>query len=43
MKEIQVKDNVGIRIDKFLSINTELSRSKIQKLIKEKKILIQKL
>ena len=37
--EIKVEVN-DIRIDKYLSNNTELSRSKIQKLIKENKILV---
>ncbi len=37
--EIKVEVN-DIRIDKYLSNNTELSRSKIQKLIKDNKILV---
>ena len=37
--EIKVEDD-NIRIDKYLSLKTELTRSKIQKLIKDKKILV---
>ena len=37
---LKVVDNEGLRIDKFLSLKLELSRSKIQKLIKEEKVLV---
>ena len=37
---LKVVDNDGLRIDKFLSLKLELSRSKIQKLIKEEKVLV---
>lgn len=37
---IKVIDKEGVRIDKFLAEELELSRSKIQKLIKEDKILV---
>ena len=35
-----VEDREGMRIDKYLSEVLDLSRSKIQKLIKEKKVLV---
>lgn len=37
---ISVEDNEGLRIDRFLSEKIELSRSKIQKLMKDEKILV---
>ena len=37
---IIVQENEGLRIDKYLSLSLELSRSKIQKLIDEEKILV---
>ena len=37
---LKVEDNEGMRIDSFLSEKLELSRSKIQKLIKEDKVLV---
>ena len=37
---IRVEDRDGIRIDRYLSEELELSRSKIQKLIKENKVLV---
>lgn len=40
MEKIEVKDNLGLRIDKYLSTVTDLSRSKIQKLIKDGKIVV---
>ncbi len=38
--EIKVEDKENLRIDKYLTIELEYSRSKIQKLIKDKKILV---
>ncbi len=35
-----VEDNEGLRIDKYLSQELDISRSKIQKLIKENKVLV---
>ena len=35
-----VKDNFGIRIDQFLTKKLDISRSKVQKLIKEEKVLV---
>lgn len=40
LKLIVDEDNIGSRIDAYLAFNTPLSRSNIQKLIKEKKILV---
>lgn len=40
MTILSVEDNEGTRIDKFLSEKLELSRSKIQKLIKEEKVSV---
>jgi len=40
MTILSVEDNEDIRIDKFLSEKLELSRSKVQKLIKEEKVLV---
>ena len=37
---IIVEDNEGIRIDSYLSEKLELSRSKVQKLIKEDKVKV---
>ena len=37
---ISVEDNEGLRIDRYLSEKLELSRSKIQKLTKEEKIIV---
>lgn len=37
---LSVEDNEGLRIDRFLSEKLELSRSKVQKLIKEEKVLV---
>ena len=37
--ELKVEDN-GVRIDKYIASNTELSRSKIQKMIEDGKILV---
>ncbi|MBR3210950.1 MAG: RluA family pseudouridine synthase [Bacilli bacterium] len=37
---LSVDENDGIRIDKYLSEKLELSRSKIQKLMKEEKIIV---
>ena len=37
---ISVEDNEGLRIDRYLSEKLELSRSKIQKLMKEEKIIV---
>lgn len=37
---IKVIDKEGLRIDKFLSEELEMSRSKIQKLIKEEKVIV---
>ena len=39
---IDVSDN-NIRIDKYLASNTDLSRSKIQKLIEKEKVLVNNL
>lgn len=38
--EIKVEDKENLRIDKYLTLELEYSRSKIQKLIKDKKILV---
>ena len=38
--KIEVKENENLRIDKYLSLETDISRSKIQKLIKDGKILV---
>ena len=38
--EIKVIDNDGIRIDKYLMNNTEMSRSKIQKMVENGNILV---
>ena len=38
--EIKVLDKENLRIDKYLTLELEYSRSKIQKLIKDKKILV---
>ena len=35
-----VLDNVGERLDQYLARELDLSRSKVQKLIKEEKILV---
>ncbi len=40
--EIVVNDNELLRIDKYLGLKTEFSRNKIQKLIKDEKILVNK-
>ena len=40
MTIISVEDNEDTRIDKYLSLKLELSRSKIQKLISEDKVLV---
>ena len=40
MVVVSVDDNEGLRIDKYLSEKLELSRSKIQKLMKEEKVLV---
>ncbi len=40
MKEIKVEDNFNIRIDVFLADKLNISRSKVQKLIKQGKILV---
>ncbi len=40
MKEITVEVNSGERIDSYLAKSLEISRSKIQKLIKQEKILV---
>ena len=37
---IIVDDNEGLRIDSYLSEKLELSRSKVQKLIKENKVMV---
>ena len=38
--EIKVEDKENLRIDKYLTLELEYSRSKIQKLIKDEKIAI---
>ena len=38
--KIEVKENENLRIDKYLSLETDISRSKIQKLIKNEKVLV---
>ena len=40
MKEIVVEDNIGMRIDSYLAEKLDVSRSKVQKLIKQEKILV---
>ena len=35
-----VKDKVGLRLDSYLAEELDLSRSKVQKLIKEKLVLV---
>ena len=37
---ILVEDNEGVRIDSYLSEKLELSRSKVQKIIKEDKVKV---
>lgn len=37
---MKVTDNIGLRIDSYLSKELDLSRSKVQKLIKDKKVLV---
>lgn len=37
---LSVDDNDGLRIDKYLSLKLELSRSKIQRLMKDERILV---